>query len=111
MLLAAHRSPTSGVLLQAEFPRHSTNQVAVAGLSGAVNWGEVNTKTMRKIFSLSMVALLALTFALSALGCGKKEEAPAANTEQMMPPADSMAAPMDSAAAAGGAMDTTAAAK
>lgn len=86
--------------------------MAVAGLSGAVNWGEVNTKTMRKIFSLSMVALLALTFALSALGCGKKEEAPAANsTEQMMPPADSMAAPMDTAAAAGGAMDTTKAAK
>jgi hypothetical protein len=97
-----------------EFPGHSTNQVAVAGLSGAVNWGEVNTKTMRKIFSLSMVALLALTFALAALGCGKKEEAPAASsTEQMMPPADSTAAaaPADTTAKAGGAVDTTKAAK
>ena len=66
--------------------------MAVAGLSGAVEWGEVNTNTMRKIFSLSMVALLALTFALAALGCGKKEEAPAASsTEQMTPPADSTA--------------------
>lgn len=59
---------------------------------------------MRKIFSLSFVALLALTFALAALGCGKKEEAPAASsTEQMMPPADSTAMSADSTASA----DTT----
>jgi hypothetical protein len=63
---------------------------------------------MRKIFSLSMVALLALTFAIAALGCGKKEEAPAANTEQTTPPADSMAGAMDTTAAA---MDTTQVAK
>jgi hypothetical protein len=111
MPLAAHRLATRVDLHPAEFPGQSTNQVAVAGLSGAVNWGEVNTKTMRKIFSLSMVALLALTFALSALGCGKKEEAPAASTEQMMPPADSTAAPADTTAPAAGATDTTAAKK
>jgi hypothetical protein len=69
----------------------------------------VNTKTMRKIFSLSIVALLALTFALAALGCGKKEEAPAANTEQVAPPADSAAMAADSTA--GGAVDTTQAVK
>jgi hypothetical protein len=46
---------------------------------------------MRKIFSLSMIALLALTFAIAALGCGKKEEAPAASTEQTTPPADTTA--------------------
>jgi hypothetical protein len=71
----------------------------------------VNTKTMRKIFSLSMIALLALTFAIAALGCGKKEEAPAASTEQTTPPADTTAHAADTTAAAGGAMDTTHAAK
>lgn len=34
---------------------------------------------MRKLFALSMFALLALTMAFAALGCGKKaEETPAA---------------------------------
>ena len=86
--------------------------MAVAGSSGAVKRGEVNTKTMRKIFSLSMIALLALTFAIAALGCGKKEEAPAASTEQTTPPADTTAkAAADTTAPAGGAMDTTHVAK
>ncbi len=67
---------------------------------------------MRKIFSLSMIALLALTFAIAALGCGKKEEAPAASTEQTTPPADTTAkAAADTTAPAGGAMDTTHVAK
>ncbi len=35
---------------------------------------EVNTKGMRKNFALAMVALLALTLALAAVGCGKKAE-------------------------------------
>jgi hypothetical protein len=35
---------------------------------------EVNTKSMRKNFALAMVALLALTFALAAVGCTKKAE-------------------------------------
>lgn len=60
---------------------------------------------MRKLFSLSMVALLALTFAIAALGCGKKEEAPAASTETAAP-ADT-AAKADTAAVAPAA-DTTA---
>jgi hypothetical protein len=56
---------------------------------------------MRKILALSMVALLALTLAIAAFGCGKKEEAPAASTEST---------PMADTAAAGGmAMDSTAA--
>jgi hypothetical protein len=66
-------------------------------------WEEVNTNTMRKLFALSMVALLALTIAIAALGCGQKEETPAASsTEQTTPPADTTAA--------GGAMDSTASA-
>ncbi len=72
----------------------------------------MKTNTMRKIFALSMVALLALTFAIAALGCGKKEEAPAASTEQTTTaPAESSSSTMDTTAAAGGAMDTTHAAK
>lgn len=61
----------------------------------------MKTKTMRKILALSMVALLALTFAIAALGCGKKEEAPAASTEQAAP-ADTSAMMADTTA--GGAM-------
>ena len=39
-------------------------------------------KTMRKNFALAMVALLALTMALAAVGCGQKtvEETPATTT-------------------------------
>jgi hypothetical protein len=68
---------------------------------------------MRKNLALSMVALLALTFAIAALGCGKKEEAPAASsTEQTTTaPADTSAAPTDTTHAGGAAMDTTHAAK
>lgn len=57
---------------------------------------------MRKLFALMMVALLALTFAIAAVGCGKKaEEAPAnpeATTTPAPAPADSTmgSAPMDS---------------
>ena len=36
---------------------------------------------MRKIFALAMVALLSLTIALAAVGCGKKQE-----TETTPPP-------------------------
>jgi hypothetical protein len=42
---------------------------------------------MRKMFALAMVALLALTLALSVAGCGKKAEETPASSETM-PPAD-----------------------
>lgn len=64
-------------------------------------WEEVNTNTMRKLFALSMVALLALTLAIAALGCGQKAEETPAATET--PAAETMT---DSTAA--GSMDTTA---
>jgi len=68
---------------------------------------------MRKFFALSTVALLALTLAIAALGCGKKEEAPAASgsMEQSSAPADTAAKADTSAMSGGGAMDTTHAAK
>jgi hypothetical protein len=54
---------------------------------------------MRKLFALSMVALLALTLAIAALGCGQKaEEAPAATETPAATMTDSSAAMMDSAA-------------
>lgn len=62
---------------------------------------------MRKILALSMVALLALTFAIAALGCGKKEEAPATSTEQTTAPADTSAMMADTSAAGGAMMDST----
>jgi hypothetical protein len=66
---------------------------------------------MRKISALSMVALLALTLAIAALGCGKKEEAPAASsTEQTTTPADTAAQAADTSASHA-PMDTTHAAK
>lgn len=47
---------------------------------------------MRKFFALSMVALLALTLAIAALGCGQKaEEAPAATETPAETMADSSA--------------------
>ena len=61
----------------------------------------MNLNTMRKLFALSMVALLALTLAIAALGCGKKAEETPAATET--PAGESM---NDSTAA--GSMDTTA---
>lgn len=61
----------------------------------------MKTNTMRKYFALSMVALMALTFAIAAVGCGKKaEETPAASTES-----SGMSGSMDSSSSAG--MDTT----
>ena len=63
--------------------------------------------TMRKLFALAMVALLALTFAFAALGCGQKaEETPAATetpTETTTMDSTAMNGSMDSTA-----MDTTA---
>ena len=46
---------------------------------------------MRKLFALAMVAFLALTVALAAVGCGQKKEA--ATPAEMTPPAET--APMD----------------
>ncbi len=66
---------------------------------------------MRKIFALSMVALLALTFAIAALGCGKKEEAPAASSmEQTTAPADTAAAMATDSTGGEATTDTTQAA-
>ncbi len=46
--------------------------------------------TMRKLFALMMVALLALSLAFAAVSCGQKaEEAPAA-TEQTPAPTETM---------------------
>jgi hypothetical protein len=54
---------------------------------------------MRKLLALSMVALLALTLAIAALGCGKKaEEAPAATETPAETMTDSSAAMTDSSA-------------
>jgi uncharacterized lipoprotein YehR (DUF1307 family) len=44
---------------------------------------------MRKYFALTVVALLALTFALTMVGCGQRET----TTEETTPPATEM--PMD----------------
>ena len=48
---------------------------------------------MRKLFALMMVALLALTFAIAAVGCGQKaaEEAPAATGTETTTPTETMA--------------------
>ena len=61
---------------------------------------------MRKISALSMVALLALTLAITAMGCAQKaEEAPAATeTPAATDTMTTEAAPADTAAM----MDTTA---
>lgn len=42
---------------------------------------------MRKYYALSMIAILSLTLALAALGCGKKQEESTTTT----PPAESSA--------------------
>lgn len=49
--------------------------------------------TMRKLFALSMVALLALTLAIAAVGCGQKAEEAAtpAPAEQSTMASDSTA--------------------
>ena len=54
---------------------------------------------MRKLLALSMVALLALTLAIAALGCGQKaEEAPAATETPAETMSDSSAAMTDTSA-------------
>ena len=57
---------------------------------------------MRKMFALAMVALLALTLAITVLGCGPKAEETPAATET---PAESMS--MDSTAHDSMMVDTT----
>jgi len=55
---------------------------------------------MRKNFAIAMVALLAMTVAFAAMGCGAKKAEQTAT-----PPAEQSAAPMDSTMQMGG--DTT----
>jgi len=54
---------------------------------------------MRKNFAIGMVALLAMTVAFAAMGCGAKK------AEETTPPAEQSSAPMDSTMQMGG--DTT----
>jgi len=68
---------------------------------------------MRKFFALSLVALMALTFAIAAVGCGQKqEETPAASetTQSNTSTTDTsaMAKPESAAAMTGAATDTAA---
>ena len=85
------------------YPTNPMKNTAAAGIPGAADVRGGETNTMRKLLALSMVALLALTLAIAALGCGQKaEEAPAA-TEMMT---DSSAAMTDSSAMM--SMDSTA---
>lgn len=54
---------------------------------------------MRKLLALSMVAMLALTLAIAALGCGKKaEETPAATETPSGETMTDSSAAMDSSA-------------
>ena len=48
--------------------------------------------TMRKILALVMVAMLSLTIALAAVGCGKKAEETPASSMETTPPAETMPA-------------------
>jgi hypothetical protein len=62
---------------------------------------------MRKMFALAMVALLALTLAISVVGCGPKAEETTTTTETTPPAETTM--PMDSTMHTDSAMsDTTA---
>jgi hypothetical protein len=105
---AEHRSRNSGVFCWTfrEFDRSSDRRRT----PGTVVWEEVNSYTMRKLFALSMIALVALTLALAAYGCGKKEEAAPAATEQTMS-SDSSAMSADTAMSGGAMMDSTQQAK
>lgn len=58
--------------------------------------------TMRKYFALSMVALLALTLAIAAVGCGQKQEEAATPA-----PAETSTMASDSTAKMGGMADST----
>ena len=51
---------------------------------------------MRKLFALAMVAMLSLTIALAAVGCGKKQE----STTESTPPTEQTSMPADTGAAA-----------
>ena len=57
--------------------------------------------TMRKLFALAMVALLALSLAIAAVSCGKKAEETPAATET------TPSSTMSDSTAMGGAMDST----
>ena len=61
---------------------------AATGISGAARPRGGDENTMRKIFALAMVALLALTIALAAIGCGKKAEETTPSSETTTPPAE-----------------------
>jgi len=52
---------------------------------------------MRKNFAIGMVALLAMTVAFAAMGCGAKKA-----EESTTPPAEQSSAPMDSTMQMGG---------
>ena len=56
--------------------------------------------TMRKLFALSMVALMALTFAIAAVGCSQK-------TEEVVPAPAEQTMMSDSTAKMGGMTDST----
>ena len=63
---------------------------------------------MRKMFALAMVALLALTLAITVVGCGPKAEETSTTTTETTPPAETTM-PMDSTMHSDSAMsDTTA---
>jgi ABC-type glycerol-3-phosphate transport system substrate-binding protein len=54
--------------------------------------------TMRKLFALTMVALLSLTVALAAIGCGGQQTSETTTTETPTTepaPMDTMSSPMD----------------
>ena len=69
---------------------------------------EVNVNHMRKMFALAMVALLALTLALTVAGCGQKTEESSSSSETTTPPAES-SMPMDSTMHSDSAMADTSA--
>ena len=66
---------------------------------------EVNVNNMRKMFALAMVALLALTLALTVVSCGQKTEE-SSSTSETTPPAES-SMPMDSTMHSDSAMSDT----
>lgn len=61
---------------------------------------------MRKLFALAMTAILALTLAIAAVGCGQKAEETTPAATETTPPADMMTT---DSTAMGGSMDSTAA--
>ena len=63
---------------------------------------------MRKMFALAMVALLALTLALTVVSCGQKTEESSTTSTETTPPAES-SMPMDSTMHSDSAMADTSA--